>query len=236
MKWFKHYTKALSDAKIEKLIMKYGIEGYGLYFACLELIAGNLTDENITFELEHDSEILAYKFKIDTLKIEEMMKYMIQIELFEVNEVTNRITCIKLAKNLDSSCVKSPHLLQIKKNIQEKSRKVMLEQNRTEQNRIEQNRTEQNRTEQNSSFVKPTLEEIQDYLNELNIKSFTSNKFFDFYESKGWFVGKNKMKNWKACVRTWKSKETENKKVIAKNPYMTHAELLAKEKLENEGN
>ena len=32
-------------------------------------------------------------------------------------------------------------------------------------------------------------------------------KFVDFYESKGWMIGKNKMKNWKASIRTWKSKQ-----------------------------
>ncbi|MCP4649598.1 MAG: DUF4373 domain-containing protein, partial [PVC group bacterium] len=58
MKWFKHDTNALHDAKIEKLIMKYGIEGYGVYFACVEMIAHKLSPKKATFELEHDAEIL----------------------------------------------------------------------------------------------------------------------------------------------------------------------------------
>ena len=33
------------------------------------------------------------------------------------------------------------------------------------------------------------------------------NKFINFYESKGWMVGKNKMKDWKAAVRNWRSEE-----------------------------
>ena len=36
--------------------------------------------------------------------------------------------------------------------------------------------------------------------------------FVDFYESKGWMVGKNKMKNWKAAVRTWVRKDQEGVK------------------------
>ena len=31
--------------------------------------------------------------------------------------------------------------------------------------------------------------------------------FWNFYESKGWLVGKTKMKDWKAAIRTWESKE-----------------------------
>lgn len=46
MKWFKHDTDALQDAKIEKLVMKYGLEGYGLYFACVELIAASLSSDD----------------------------------------------------------------------------------------------------------------------------------------------------------------------------------------------
>ncbi len=51
-------------------------------------------------------------------------------------------------------------------------------------------------------FQKPTLEEITSYCQERN-NSVNPNKFYDFYESKGWMVGKNKMKDWKAAVRTW---------------------------------
>ena len=51
-------------------------------------------------------------------------------------------------------------------------------------------------------FQKPTLEEIKSYCAERN-NNVDANKFFDFYESNGWKVGKNPMKDWKASVRTW---------------------------------
>lgn len=52
------------------------------------------------------------------------------------------------------------------------------------------------------SFIKPTLEEVQKYCIKRNNK-IDYMKFFDFYESNGWMVGRNKMKDWKACIRTW---------------------------------
>lgn len=59
-------------------------------------------------------------------------------------------------------------------------------------------------------FKKPTIEEINEYCKERN-NGIDAEAFYDFYESKDWYVGKNKMKDWKACVRTWekrnKSKE-----------------------------
>ena len=53
-----------------------------------------------------------------------------------------------------------------------------------------------------SHFVPPTLSEIKSYCQERN-NGVNPEKFFNFYESKGWMVGKNKMKDWKAAVRTW---------------------------------
>lgn len=58
-----------------------------------------------------------------------------------------------------------------------------------------------------SKFIPPTLEEVQAYCYERN-NNVDAEKWFNFYQSKGWMVGKNKMKDWKAAVRTW---ERENK-------------------------
>lgn len=51
-------------------------------------------------------------------------------------------------------------------------------------------------------FVKPTLSEIEQYCIERN-NNVNAEQFYDYYESNGWKVGKNAMKDWKACVRTW---------------------------------
>ena len=51
-------------------------------------------------------------------------------------------------------------------------------------------------------FAPPTLEEVKEYCRERGNK-VDPEKFIDFYTMKGWMVGKNKMKDWKAAVRTW---------------------------------
>lgn len=60
-------------------------------------------------------------------------------------------------------------------------------------------------------FVKPTLEEVKEYcLSRKN--NIDAQQFIDFYESKGWKVGNQSMKDWKACVRTWEQRnKVENK-------------------------
>lgn len=52
------------------------------------------------------------------------------------------------------------------------------------------------------TFVPPTVDEVKAYCDERNNK-VDPDRFVDFYSSKGWMIGKNKMKDWKAAVRTW---------------------------------
>ena len=60
----------------------------------------------------------------------------------------------------------------------------------------------------NSHFVPPTLEEVKNYCIERNNK-VDIERFIDFYSSKGWMIGKNKMKDWKACIRTWEKDDKQ---------------------------
>ncbi len=74
-------------------------------------------------------------------------------------------------------------------------------------------------------FKKPTIDDIQVYVNEKGFKDFDTGHFFDHYESNGWMVGKNKMKCWKSSISNWirQSKKYEvnsfnqsNSKIAAK--------------------
>lgn len=56
--------------------------------------------------------------------------------------------------------------------------------------------------------IPPTLEAVREYCKERR-NSVDPEKFCDFYASKGWMVGKNKMKDWKAAVRTWERSRSE---------------------------
>lgn len=51
-------------------------------------------------------------------------------------------------------------------------------------------------------MIKPTLEEVNAYCIERN-NFISAEKFINYYESNGWMVGRNKMKDWKATIRTW---------------------------------
>ena len=54
-----------------------------------------------------------------------------------------------------------------------------------------------------SVFTPPTEEEVAEYAKAKGYADFETERFVDFYASKGWYVGKNKMKDWRAAVRNW---------------------------------
>ena len=55
-------------------------------------------------------------------------------------------------------------------------------------------------------FVKPSLKEVEAYCRERR-NSVSAEAFMAFYDSNGWKVGRNPMKDWKAAVRTWEQRE-----------------------------
>lgn len=57
----------------------------------------------------------------------------------------------------------------------------------------------------NNIFVPPTVQEVKDYLSSVG-SSLDAESFVAFYESKGWMIGKNKMKSWKSAIVTWEKK------------------------------
>ena len=195
MKWFKHDSNAHNDAKIDKVLMKYGAEGYALYWYCIELIAGKVSSDNITFELEHDAEQIAYRLRIDSLRVEEIMRFMIGLGLFEENGST--ITCMKLAKRLDERWTRSPDLKAVIRQSADGLKTVLsplpLEEKRREEKR------ERGKT---SRFVPPTVDEVREYCTERR-NGISAEEFIAHYEANGWMRGKTKIKDWKACVRTW---------------------------------
>jgi hypothetical protein len=64
--------------------------------------------------------------------------------------------------------------------------------------------------EKSTRFFPPSLEEVEKYCSERG-NSVNASNFVDFYQSKGWMVGKNKMKDWQATVRRWEISDKENK-------------------------
>ena len=123
MDWFRHDSNANLDEKLQEVLLDYGLEGYGLYWYCIELIVGKTSADNITFEIKHDARIIARNTGSTSQRVEEMMKRFISVGLFENNN--GKITCLKVAKRLMSSATSNPQMRNLIQNIKQSHDGVM---------------------------------------------------------------------------------------------------------------
>jgi len=85
--------------------------------------------------------------------------------------------------------------------------KVSIDKDSKDKDSKEENAIE----EKAKRFYPPTLDEVKQYCEERK-NNIDPMAFIDFYSSKGWMIGKNRMKDWKAAVRTWERKRKEQSK------------------------
>ena len=74
-------------------------------------------------------------------------------------------------------------------------------------------------------FTPPTVDEVRAYCQDRQ-NGVDPQRFVDYYTSNGWMVGKNKMKDWKAAVRTWEQKDKPQGRPVANKSSNTFLDLL----------
>ena len=157
MKWFRHDSNAHRDAKLKRLRIRYGMEGYGLYWHCLELVAETIEPGRVSFELEDDAEVIAHDTGLHYEQVQEMMTYMVDLGLFENNG--GIITCLKLAKRLDQSMTSNPQMRALIKQIRKNHDSVMIgsEKVSPDKIRLDKSRVDKSSTVDNSTSIKTTV-------------------------------------------------------------------------------
>ena len=86
---------------------------------------------------------------------------------------------------------------------------------------VEQMYVESKKEPKKARFCKPTISEVQEYCYARQ-NLVDAERFYNYYESNGWKVGKNPMKDWKACVRTWERNGYDTKTNV--NQYGTNTD------------
>lgn len=84
-------------------------------------------------------------------------------------------------------------------------------------------------SKEKKAFKKPSVEEVKAYCKERN-NGIDPELFWDFYESKGWKIGKEPMKDWKSAVRTWEKNKGRTPETKSKASYDISAISSAFEK------
>lgn len=113
-----------------------------------------------------------------------------------INDILNKV--LKNVEKVEIEKIKAKEKIKLWR---EKTKNIITKEDKP-------NKTEKKETAKQTRnvFTKPTIEEVENYCNERK-NNVDSHKFWNFYESKGWMVGSNKMKSWKSSVVTWEKEE-----------------------------
>ena len=198
--YFSHDNGMRNDDKILAIRRKYKHTWYAIWCFLLEKLCAtkkfklHYNDMNLElragdFDIETDllKEIIEYMIKINLLKIEWWHDYD-DLFIFSSTMIT-RFWGLVAKRNRDKDRLSSARI---------QWKWVVVSE--STQSKVKESKVKK-RKENNNIFRKPSVEEIKTYCLERKNK-INAQKFLDYYESKWRMIWKNKMKDWKACVRT----------------------------------
>ena len=220
--YFQHDYNARTDPKLQDVLIEHGAAGLGVFWCIVE----QLYEQGGKLPLKTCKSI-AFALHVDCKVVESIIH---DFDLF-TNDGANfwsKSVITRLGKRADIAEKRKAAAIKRWQSTREKQMQCNSDANamqndakkRKEKKRKEYNIKENIQEKSGHRFSPPTIEEIKGYILEKGY-SFDAESFFDFYESKGWFVGKNKMKDWKAAVRNWHRGETERRPAKSKNTSKT---------------
>ena len=187
-KWFKLWCASVNDPDLSNL----DIANYGRWAKMGAYIKEHGTDGSVT--LKEPSYVITAMLQLPALKdvikcFEEMPNVTVTTETFAYVSFTIKYdNWLKYQGDFSSERVRK---------FREKNTQMKRSKRRGEEKRGDETRKEEKRT-----FLEPSLEEIRNYCKERK-NNVNPEKWLAHYQAKGWLIGKNKMKDWRAAVRTW---------------------------------
>ena len=136
-----------------------------------------------------------------------ILDYQISGEFESTGDKVVDVAFIPIKQSLDRNNEKWE---QIKQKRSEAGKKGMA--SRYKQDVTKTNKPQQKTTNVSRAFIPPSIEQVRAYCASRH-NNVDAEAFVDFYSSKGWMIGKNKMKDWKSAVRTWERGDNRGAKV-----------------------
>ena len=141
-------------------------------------------------------------------------------------------TCLERLKSTNEVTIKSNKQGTIVQVVKYKDYQVTTNESTANQptsnQQVTTNKNVKNEKNENNTFTPPSAFDVLDYCKERK-NNVDAETFISFYQSKGWMVGRNKMKDWKACVRTWEKSNTEQPKQQKKEFVFSNCEGMTQE-------
>jgi hypothetical protein len=197
VEWFKHDFKARTHPRLQRIQMRWGMEGIGLYWSVIEM----LYEQNGVLMLS-ECDAYAFALRTDSERLATFMResgaFIIDGDVVISDTVNERIkergdksekASISAKKRWNDANAMRTH---------SDGNAIREEKRREEKNREEKKR--EDKTVQRKRFTAPSFEQVYSVM--LNRRE--TELFLAYYESNGWKVGKNPMKDWARAVTGWK--------------------------------
>lgn len=202
--YFSHDANAQHDFKCIKLRRELGWEGYGLFWGLIELLRCEPTYklplssiEDLSYSMHTSKEKLAaiiHRYELFEIEEEYFFSSRLLRSMNDYNSLKNRLSEAGRKGGLSKAKAELKHPPSIKG----KESKV---------NEIKEKESNIGATSR-QTFTPPEKSLVIEYLTtEKNLDEFTAmglaDRWWNFYDSKNWMIGKNKMVRWKSAVNTW---------------------------------
>lgn len=212
--YFPHDFNARTDPKLQQVMMAHGLHGIGAFWCIVEMMyeqGGRLTTSSI--------QAIAYNLHTTCELVESIIKdfdlFVIEEDFFSSKSVQTRIVKKEEISEMKRRAVMARWGKRSKENntdvlhvYKESDTDVLHGEYRCntiyKENKIKEKYN--NIKQATSRFTAPKIEEIQAYITEKGYV-MSAEQFFYFYDSKGWMVGRTKMKNWKSAVSRWAAED-----------------------------
>jgi hypothetical protein len=199
--FFSHDLHGRNDGKLQRVLMKHGLKGIGAFWCIVEMLYEN---EGVLMRTE--CERIAFELRVDCDFILSMINdfelFQNDGDVFYSKSVLNRLETINAKRD------------KAKKSAEIRWGYANALRTQSDGNAVKESKEKKSidiEKETKTRFVKPNRDDVRAYMIELDMSDL-SQRFVDYYESNGWRVGKNPMKDWRACVRTWKQQNNEKPK------------------------
>jgi uncharacterized protein YdaU (DUF1376 family) len=213
--YFSHDFNARNDPKMIRLIQKMGHEGIGLYWCLVEYLY-----EQRGYLMLSQCDCIAFEMhshidKIKTL-IHDTDLFENDGEKFWSDSVLKRIDTI-IEKS--GKARKSAEIRWKKGNNDANAMRTQCDNDaNARQSKVNKEKEikEIKEIKPKENNVPPKIEDVKKYC-DTRLNGIDADHFFNYYESNGWHVGKNKMKSWQAAIRTWEKNDERRKTGLQRN-------------------
>ena len=228
--YFPHDSNAKDDPNCSIISTHLGMEGYGIYWMLVEALrdqpdytypVANIPALARRYNTSAEKvRTVVYNYELFTVKEDKIFfSESLNRRMLVFNENRAKRSAagrLGMARRWGDNNVITPLLQSNSTVITSK-----VKESKVKESKVKEKESIEKVATKRTAFVAPSLQEVKDYISE---KGYTvdAQRFIDFYEAKGWMIGKNKMKDWRAAVRTWMRRPDEPQKQTTYEMRTTH--------------